>query len=220
MFASLRQDVRAVFEHDPAARNLFEVLTCYSGLHALILHRVAHALWRWHIPMLPRLLSQISRFFTGVEIHPGAQIGPGCFIDHGMGVVIGETSILGKGVLLYQGVTLGGTGKERGKRHPTLGDHVVVGAGAVVLGPITIGDCVRIGAGSVVVRPVPDDCTVVGVPAKVVAHRGEKLTEEQMLAHGNLPDPELQLLRRLTHRMADLEHRVREMEKQQSKIES
>lgn len=185
------RDFKACFERDPAARTPFgalEVLLLYPGLHAVLLYRFAHILHRAHIPFIPRLVSQIARFLTGVEIHPGAKIGPGIFIDHGMGVVIGETTEIGENVTLYQGVTLGGTGKERGKRHPTLGNNVVVGVGAKVLGNIRIGNHVKIGGGSVVIHPVPDDCTVVGVPAEIVRISGKK-PDEIDLDHGDLPDP-------------------------------
>jgi serine O-acetyltransferase len=164
--ALFRKEIRATFERDPAATNFFEVLLTYSGLHALIFHRISHALWSMRVPFLGRWLSQLGRFFTGIEIHPGAQIGEGFFIDHGMGVVIGETAIIGENVLLYQGVTLGGTGKERGKRHPTIGNNVVIGAGAKVLGNITIGDNSYIGSNAVVIKDVPANSTVVGVPGR------------------------------------------------------
>src|SRR5581483_6508315 len=167
---ALRDDVRAIFRNDPAARSLPEVLL-YPGLHAITLHRLAHALWVRHVPFIPRLISQLSRFLTGIEIHPGATIGHGFFIDHGMGVVIGETAEIGDWVTLYQGVTLGGTGKQGGKRHPTLEDHVVVGVSAVVLGAITIGKGARVGGGAVVVKDVPPHSTAVGVPARIVATR-------------------------------------------------
>ena len=190
-----------------AAKSVVEILLCYPGFHAILAHRLAHNLYRWHVPLLPRVISQISRFFTGIEIHPGARIGRRFFIDHGMGVVIGETTEIGDDVLLYQGVTLGGTGNETGKRHPTLGNHVVIGTGAKVLGSIKIGDHVRIGAGSVVVHPVPDYSTVVGVPGHVVRTR----TSEGVLEHGQLPDPEGQALEELTHRVAELEGMLRQV---------
>lgn len=174
MFSLLLSDFQVIFDRDPAARNWLEVLLCYPGLHAVWFHRLAHWLHGLGLPVIPRLISQIARLFTGIEIHPGATIGTGAFIDHGMGVVVGETAIIGKNCLIYQGVTLGGTGKESGKRHPTLGDNVVVGAGAKVLGNITIGDNVRIGAGSVVVKDVPPNSTVVGIPGRVVQRRGQK----------------------------------------------
>lgn len=206
-------DYKAVFEKDPAARNFLEVLLCYPGFHAILLHRIAHILWRMKIPVIPRLISHINRFLTGIEIHPGAKIGKGFFIDHGMGVVIGETTEIGENVLIYQGVTLGGTGKEKGKRHPTIGNNVVIGAGAKVLGPITIGDNTRIGAGSVVLKSVPPNCTVVGVPGRVVTQEGKRLTPKEMLEHGNIPDPELKLIEELTLKIEELERRIKNIEK-------
>ena len=205
MFKALRADFKIVFERDPAARNWLEVLFCYPGLQALSLHRIAHWLWNLGLPFIPRFVSHISRFLTGIEIHPGASIGHGVFIDHGMGVVIGETAIVGDYSLIYQGVTLGGTGKESGKRHPTLGENVVVGAGAKVLGNIQIGNNVRIGAGSVVLREVPSDCTVVGVPGRVVYRAGERVGP---LEHGRLPDSEAQVIRALVDRIETLEQKL------------
>jgi len=172
---SILEDLTTVLERDPAARSRFEVFLCYSGLHAVWLHRIAHWLWIHHLYLLSRWLSQVGRFLTGIEIHPGAQVGRRLFIDHGMGVIIGETSIIGDDVTLYQGVTLGGTGKERGKRHPTVCDNVVVGAGAKILGNITIGRNSRIGAGSVVLRSIPDDSTVVGVPGHIIFRDGKRV---------------------------------------------
>jgi len=209
---SLAADFKIVFERDPAARNGLEVLTCYPGFHALALHRVSHWLWNVGIPLLPRLLSHFSRFLTGIEIHPGATIGQGVFIDHGMGVVIGETAIIGDYALIYQGVTLGGTGKESGKRHPTLGENVVVGAGAKVLGNIQIGHNVRIGAGSVVLREVPSDCTVVGVPGRIVYRSGERV---EPLEHGRLPDSEAQVIRALVDRIEALEKDLQSLKETQ-----
>mgnify|MGYP002777899571 CR=1 FL=1 len=205
MLASLKADFQIIFERDPAARNWLEVAFCYPGLQALLFHRFAHWLWVLGLPFLPRLLSHLGRFLTGIEIHPGATIGQGVFIDHGMGVVIGETAIIGNYCLIYQGVTLGGTGKESGKRHPTLGENVVVGAGAKVLGNIQIGNDVRIGAGSVVLRDVPSDCTVVGVPGRVVYRGG---TRVDPLDHGRLPDSEAQAIRYLVDRIESLEQQV------------
>ena len=205
MLTNLLADFRIIFERDPAARNWLEVLFCYPGLQALAFHRFSHRLHRLGLPFLPRLLSQLARFLTGIEIHPGAQIGQGVFIDHGMGVVIGETAIIGNYALIYQGVTLGGTGKEGGKRHPTLGENVVVGAGAKVLGNIQIGDRVRIGAGSVVLRTVPSDCTVVGVPGRIVHRSGERVDP---LEHGRLPDSEAQVIRALVDRIESLEQQI------------
>ncbi len=188
MFKTIRQDLQAVFDRDPAATSVLEVVLTYAGFHALLAHRVAHRLYVWGVPILPRLISQLARWLTGIEIHPGAKIGVGFFIDHGMGVVIGETAEIGDYVTLFQGVTLGGTGKERGKRHPTLGNHVVVGAGAKILGGITIGDNVKIGANSVVLKSVPPNSTVIGVPARVIKTEGQRLPEATM-DHINIPDP-------------------------------
>lgn len=199
---TLLADFRIIFERDPAARNWLEVLFCYPGLQALFFYRLAHWLCAIGIPFIPRLISHIARFLTGIEIHPGATIGQGVFIDHGMGVVIGETAIVGDYALIYQGVTLGGTGKESGKRHPTLGENVVVGAGAKVLGNIQIGNNVRIGAGSVVLRDVPSNCTVVGVPGRVVYRSGERVGP---LEHGRLPDSEAEVIRALVDRIEALE---------------
>ncbi|MFE4106837.1 serine O-acetyltransferase [Almyronema epifaneia] len=205
MLKALAEDFRIIFDRDPAARNWLEVLFCYPGLQALLFHRLAHWLWHLGLPFIPRLISHIARFLTGIEIHPGATIGRGVFIDHGMGVVIGETAIVGDYGLIYQGVTLGGTGKESGKRHPTLGSHVVVGAGAKVLGNIQVGNNVRIGAGSVVLREVPSDCTVVGVPGRVVHRSGER---SDLLEHGRLPDSEAKVIRALLDRIEALEQQV------------
>lgn len=208
MIRALRADFKIVFERDPAARNWLEVLFCYPGLQSLMFHRVAHWLWNLGLPFIPRFLSHISRFITGIEIHPGATIGKGVFIDHGMGVVVGETAIVGDYCLIYQGVTLGGTGKESGKRHPTLGENVVVGAGAKVLGNIQIGNNVRIGAGSVVLREVPSDCTVVGVPGRVVYRAGERVGP---LDHDRLPDSEAQVIRALVDRIEALEEQLEDL---------
>lgn len=212
MFQSLVADFRIIFDRDPAARNWLEVLFCYPGLQAILLHRTAHWIHHLGVPFIPRLVSHFGRFITGIEIHPGAQIGKGVFIDHGMGVVIGETAIVGDYSLIYQGVTLGGTGKESGKRHPTLGENVVVGAGAKVLGNIQIGNSVRIGAGSVVLRDVPSDCTVVGVPGRVVYRSGERVDP---LEHGKLPDSEAQVIRLLVDRIESLEREVQQLRDQQ-----
>ena len=184
----IAQDLQAVFERDPAATSRLEVFFTYSGFHALLAYRISHWLWNRKVPFFPRFISQITRWLTGVEIHPGATIGTGFFIDHGMGVVIGETTEIGDYVTLFQGVTLGGTGKERGKRHPTLGNHVVVGAGAKVLGGIRIGDNVKVGANAVVLRSVPANSTVVGNPGRIVKYDGERLPEATM-DHTNIPDP-------------------------------
>ena len=200
MFRAIREQIDTIFREDPAAKSVIEIFTCYPGFHAILLHRLAHKLYRCHMPLVPRLISQFSRFFTQIEIHPGATIGRRFFIDHGSGVVIGETAEIGDDVLIYQGVTLGGTGNERGKRHPTLGNNVVVGTGAKVLGNIRIGDNVKIGAGSVVVHHVPDNSTVVGIPGRVVRVRSEGTLE-----HGRLPDPEGQAIDDLARRVAELE---------------
>jgi len=201
VFQTIRELIDTIFREDPAARSVLEIVTCYPGFHAILAHRAAHKLHRWGVPLLPRVISQVSRFFTGIEIHPGATIGRRFFIDHGMGVVIGETTEIGDDVLLYQGVTLGGTGGEKGKRHPTLGNRVVVGTGAKILGNIRIGDNVKVGAGSVVIHPVPPNSTVVGIPGRVVCIR----QPESILDHGRLPDPEGQALKDLARRVADLE---------------
>ncbi len=217
MLNTLRADFQIIFDRDPAARNWLEVLLCYPGLQALMLHRFSHQLHRWHLPVIPRLLSHVARFITGIEIHPGATIGTGVFIDHGMGVVIGETAIVGDYCLIYQGVTLGGTGKECGKRHPTLGNNVVVGAGAKVLGNIEIGNDVRIGAGSVVLRTVPSGCTVVGVPGRAIYRSGSRV---EPLEHGKLPDSEAQAIRALLDRIESLEQTVQDLRQHQTRVES
>ena len=205
----LRDDVRAIFRNDPAARNLAEVLL-YPGLHAVLLHRIAHAIHRRGVPFVPRLISQLARFLTGIEIHPGATLGRGFFIDHGMGVVIGETAEIGDWVMLYQGVTLGGTGKQKGKRHPTLEDNVVIGVGAIVLGDITIGQGARVGGGAVVVKDVPPHATAVGVPARVVATRDPRTGVSRRVEE--LPDPEGQMLRGLHEKVLELEARLADLE--------
>jgi serine O-acetyltransferase len=188
MFKAIRQDLQAVFDRDPAATSKLEVIFTYAGFHALLAFRIAHRLRMHGVPFFPRVISQLARWLTGIEIHPSAKIGAGFFIDHGMGVVIGETAEVGDYVTLFQGVTLGGTGKERGKRHPTLGNHVVVGAGAKILGGIRIGDNVKIGANSVVLKNVPANSTVIGVPARIIKSQGERLPDATM-DHINLPDP-------------------------------
>ena len=207
MFRAIKEQIDTIFREDPAAKSVLEIVLCYPGFHAILLHRLAHKLYGWRVPLVPRVISQTGRFLTGIEIHPGATIGRRFFIDHGMGVVIGETAEIGDDVLLYQGVTLGGTGNERGKRHPTLGSHVVVGSGAKVLGNIKIGDDVKIGAGSVVVHSVPDNSTVVGIPGRVVRTR----TEDGVLEHGKLPDPEGQAIDDLARRVAELESTLRQL---------
>ena len=213
MFSSIIADFKIIFERDPAARNWLEVVLCYPGLQALVLHRFSHWLYQLGLPLIPRLLSHIGRFITGIEIHPGATIGEGVFIDHGTGVVIGETAIIGNYCLIYQGVTLGGTGKEKGKRHPTLGENVVVGAGAKVLGNILIGNDVRIGAGSVVLKDVPSDCTVVGIPGRIVYRSGVKVDP---LDHSNLPDSEAKVIRTLLDRIEALEKQVEDLTSKQA----
>jgi serine O-acetyltransferase len=210
-WGTLRADFHAVFERDPAARSAVEVLLAYPGFHAIVMHRVAHSLGHLGIPVLPRWLSHVNRFLTGIEIHPAAEIGPGFFIDHGMGVVIGETTQIGSNVTLYQSVTLGGTGKEVGKRHPTIGSNVVVSVGAKVLGAIEIGDHVKIGAGSVVLTSVPSHSTVVGVPGRVVA-TVDPATQERRRVEV-LPDPEAEMLQYLQQKIIELEARLAWLER-------
>lgn len=209
MWKRLKREIEVVFERDPAARTWLEVLLCYPGLKAILVHRVSHWLWRKNWKLLARVLSQIARFFTQIEIHPGATIGDGFFIDHGSGVVIGETTEIGDNVTIYQGVTLGGTGHEKGKRHPTLGDNVVVGNGARVLGSFTVGANSRIGAGSVVLREVPPDCTVVGNPGRIVRQAGRKVDP---LDHVHLPDPVANALEALQAEVQRLGGRVESLE--------
>jgi serine O-acetyltransferase len=206
----MRRDVAAVRDRDPAATSTFEILTSYSGLHALWLHRVAHPLYRCGMPVLPRWISQANRFFTGIEIHPGATIGEGLFIDHGSGVVIGETTEIGDNVTLYQGVTLGGTGKEHGKRHPTLGDNVVVGSGANVLGSVKIGDNVKIGSGSVVIHDVPPNATVVGNPGHPVLVNGQRVGIPD-IDYTHMPDPMAEAIKCLVDRIIALEQELDEI---------
>ncbi len=210
MLNTLREDIRTVLAKDPAARNWLEVVLCYPGLQALWAHRLAHFFWQCRLRLLARVISQTSRFFTGIEIHPGAVIGRRFFVDHGMGVVIGETSAIGDDVLLYQGVVLGGTTLEKGKRHPTLGNHVVIGSSAVLLGAITIGDKARVGANSVVVKSVPSGATVVGVPARVVGELQEPVAE---LEHGKLPDPIAEAIQVMVADQAKLSERINQLEK-------
>jgi serine O-acetyltransferase len=206
---AIKEDLRAVFDRDPAATSWFEVVLTYAGFHAVVAYRVSHWLKTHRVPFLPRFISQAARILTGIEIHPSATIGSGFFIDHGMGVVIGETAEIGNYVTLFQGVTLGGTGKERGKRHPTLGSHVVVGAGAKILGGITVGDNVKVGANSVVLKNVSANSTVIGVPARVIKTQGERLPDATM-DHINLPDP-------ISDRLMALEQELIELRK---KLES
>ena len=205
MFKLIKSYFKIIKERDPAARGFFEIVLCYPGFQALVLHRISHKLWNYKLPLLPRVLSQLTRNITGIEIHPGAKIGKGVFIDHGMGVVIGETSEIGDRCLLYQGVTLGGTGKDCGKRHPTLQENVVVGAGAKVLGAIEIGSNTRIGAGSVVVKNVEQNSTVVGIPGRVVHQSGVKINP---LAHSALPDAEGNVIKNLMDRIDYLENHI------------
>src|SRR5713101_6548465 len=207
MFDRINNDLRAVFERDPAATSTLEVILTYAGFHALLAYRVAHRLRLWGIPFVPRAISQLARWLTGIEIHPAATIGRGFFIDHGMGVVIGETTEIGDYVTLFQGVTLGGTGKERGKRHPTLGNHVVVGAGAKILSGIRIGDNVKIGANSVVLKNVSANSTVIGVPARVIKTQGERLPDATM-DHSNLPDPVSDRLLALEQELIELRKKL------------
>ena len=209
MFKTLREDIQTVFLKDPAARSALEVIFCYPGLHALWFHRVAHFFWQHRLQFLARLLSHINRFLTGIEIHPGARIGKRFFIDHGAGTVIGETAEIGDDVLLYQGVVLGGTTLKKGKRHPTIGNNVVMGTGAVALGSIAIGDRVRVGAGSVVVKSVPPGATVVGIPGKIVGDHREPLVD---LEHGNLPDPVAEAIRFVLKEQDKLEERLKNLE--------
>lgn len=197
--------LKATLERDPAAKNYAEIIFTYAGFHALALHKISNFLNKMSIPFLPRLLSQVGRFVTGIEIHPAAVIGKGFFIDHGMGVVIGETAVVGDNVTLFQGVTLGGTGKEKGKRHPTLGNNVVIGAGAKVLGNIKVGNNVLVGANAVVLRDVPDDSTVVGVPGRVAKKRGQRIPGGVNLDHSSLPDPMQQALEKLQHEIDHIE---------------
>lgn len=196
------QEIKSTREKDPAAKGNLEIILLYPGLHAVIAHRIAHAVWKANLKILARLLSQISRFFTGIEIHPGAQIGNGLFIDHGMGVVIGETAIVGDNVTMFQGSTLGGTGKETGKRHPTVGNNVVIGAGAKILGNILIGDNSYVGANAVVLRPVPPNTTVVGVPGRVTKQDGQKIDP---LDHTHVSDPVMLHMKDLLKRVKSLE---------------
>lgn len=212
MFRTIMEDIRVVFERDPAARSVLEVILCYPGFHAIVLHRIAHFFHIHNMKLIARLISQFNRFFTGIEIHPGAKIGRGFFIDHGMGVVIGETAEIGDNVTLYQGVTLGGTGKDKGKRHPTVGNNVVIGSGAKVLGPFKIGDNSKIGAGAVVLKEVPPNSTVVGVPGRSVMRLGIKEAYEVDLRHNDLPDPVAEVLKCLQHKIELLEKRIAELE--------
>ena len=203
----VKEDIKVIYDKDPAANNIFEVILCYPGLHALVSYRFAHRLYKWHIPLIPRIISYITRIITGIEIHPAAQIGRRFFIDHGEGVVIGETTIIGDDVLVYQQVTLGGTGKEHGKRHPTIGNNVIIGAGAKVLGNITIGDNVRVGAGSVVIDDVPQNSTVIGVPGRIIERKVN--LDEETLMHNHIPDPVKCELNRLKYEIQELKEKLK-----------
>lgn len=216
MLRQFRSDVQAVFENDPAARSRFEVIFTYSGVHAIWAHRLAHALYKRRWYTLARMISQFSRFMTGIEIHPGARIGQRLFIDHGMGVVIGETCEIGDDVVIYQGVTLGGTGKEKGKRHPTIGNNVVIGSGAKVLGSFRVGDNSNIGSNAVVLREVPDNCTVVGNPGRVVRRNGERVGDR--LDHTQLPDPVIEMLRAMQKEIDDLKKEVHDLKQEGNEI--
>nr|WP_261337373.1 serine O-acetyltransferase EpsC [Bacillus thermotolerans] len=211
MFKSFKEDIETVLEQDPAARSYIEVALTYSGLHAIWAHRVAHALHKKKFLFLARVVSQVSRFFTGIEIHPGAKIGRRLFIDHGMGVVIGETCEIGDNVTLYQGVTLGGTGKESGKRHPTVKDNALIASGAKVLGSITIGENSKIGAGSVVLKDVPDNSTVVGIPGRIVMRDGKKVQKD--FNHRDLPDPVADRLEAMSREIMRLKQELEEVKK-------
>ena len=212
MFEKLKREIQAVFDRDPAAKNLLEVFFCYPGLHAIIFHRIAHFFYRHRLFLIARIISHLSRFFTQIEIHPGAKIGEGLFIDHGAGVVIGETTEIRDNVTLYQGVTLGGTGKEKGKRHPTIGNNVVISTGAKIMGSITIGDNSKIGAGSVVLKNVPPNSTVVGVPGRVVMRNGQKVNNAIDLRHDLLPDPVAEIINGLFMEIEHLKERIAELE--------
>lgn len=222
LWQTIRRDVRAVFERDPAARSLAEVLICYPGLHALLMHRVAHFLWRHHRYLVARFISHVARFLTGIEIHPGARISGGVFIDHGEGVVIGETAEVGDDVTIYQGATLGGTGKEKGKRHPTIGRGVVISAGAKVLGSFKVGDYAKIGAGAVVLKEVPSGATVVGVPGRVtrvLPGQGRLVVPEIDLNHGDLPDPQENLARCMAQNLEGLQHQLETLKARVEELE-
>jgi len=234
LISRLKKDIRVVFERDPAARSVWEVIFCYQGLHAIWMYRMGHYLYKKGWILLPRMISYFCRFLTGIEIHPGATIGEGLFIDHGTGIVIGETAELGKNVTLYQGVTLGGTGKEKGKRHPTIGNNVVVASGAKVLGSFTVGDHAKIGAGSVVLKSVPAYATVVGIPGRVVLMHGERIKKQEQegkitvderileleeekdvdLSHDELPDPESEMMQLMMQNIERLEEKINHLEKE------
>lgn len=215
MIKRIKNDIKAIKERDPAATSMLEILLCYPGFHAVLSHRVAHFFYKNGLRLLGRFISQLSRFFTGIEIHPAAKIGEGLFIDHGMGVVIGETAEIGDNVTIYQGATLGGTGKDIGKRHPTIGNNVVISAGAKILGPFKIGDCSKVGANSVVLKEVEEDCTVVGVPGKVVRKNNQKVADVKPvidLDHTKSPDPIEEQLNELVLKISILEKRISQIE--------
>ena len=220
MFAQIREDVRSIRERDPAARTGVEVLLLYSGLHAVIAYRISHWFFRHRLFFIARFISQYAKFRTGIEIHPGATIGKGLFIDHGMGVVIGETTEIGDYCTLYQGVTLGGTGKEKGKRHPTLGNNVMVGAGAKILGPVRVGDNAKVGANALVLFEVPSNSTAVGVPAHVVRINGRRVEKGSDLDQVHMPDPVSQEICKLYRKLDELTNQLEEMEKERRKDEN
>ena len=211
MFRAIKEQIDTIFREDPAAKSVLEIVLCYPGFHAILLHRLAHKLYRWGVPLAPRVISQTGRFLTGIEIPPGANIGRRFFIDHGMGVVIGETSEIGGDVTIYQGVTLGGTGKEKGKRHPTIEDGVVIAVGASVLGAITVGKNSKVGAGAVVIQDVPENCTVVGVPGRVTVCSGERISPID-LHHEELPDPVLEMFNTIERRLDRIERKIKKTE--------
>ncbi|MDE2180851.1 MAG: serine O-acetyltransferase [candidate division NC10 bacterium] len=218
MFTTLKRDIQAALDRDPAARSALEVLVCYPGLHALYFHRVAHWFWNRNLKILGRFISHVGRFLTGIEIHPGARLGQGLFIDHGNGVVIGETSEVGEDVTIYQGVTLGGTSLEKKKRHPTIGNGVVIGAGATILGPIKVGDNSRIGSGSVVVKEVPPNSLVVGVPGQVIYRDGKRVPPSIDLEMTDLPDPAEKAIRCVLERLQELEKEVETLKKELTSV--
>ncbi|BDA77103.1 serine acetyltransferase [Leptospira kobayashii] len=213
------ENIRAIRKFDPAAKSYIEIILCYPGLHAIWLHKISHSLYQIKVPLLPRMINYFSRFLTGIDIHPGAKIAKGVFIDHGTGVVIGETAEVGTGSLIFQGVTLGGTGKESGKRHPTIGKNVVIGAGAKILGNILIEDNVRVGAGSVVMRNVPSGSTVVGIPGKVVKSGAGTDTVEQMLEHNQMPDPIAKVFSVLLEKLETQQQLLNQLSEKQKSLE-
>lgn len=218
MFTHLKGDLKAVFDRDPAVRSVFEIFFCYPGFHAMLFYRFSHWLWNHRLKFFGRFVSHLGRFFTGIEIHPGAKIGPGFFIDHGMGVVIGETAEIGKDCTLYHGVTLGGTSWAKEKRHPTLGDNVVIGSGAKILGPFTVGSNSKVGSNSVVVKEVPESATVVGIPGRIVMSGGQKSGVD--LEHGDLPDPVAKAFTCLVEQISRLEDRVETLTQEQADLKT